>query len=132
MLKTSLEFATGTTDECKKLVGGLVQPGEILGAYRQARSQFRTGDLVLSLSEQDPSGFQAEPRSAFIKRVRDANGNRVPMLMRGLVDKSAHGIAQLPFESEALWLVVVRGPKSVPVMCVLFAVPYEMAAAGAN
>ena len=71
MLAAGLEFAPGTTDECRKLVLGLAEPGAILGAYRQARMQFMTGDLVLSISAQDPSGFQAERRAAYLKRVRE-------------------------------------------------------------
>jgi len=127
MLATGLEFAPGTTDECKKLVTRLVQPGEIFGAYRHARNQFRSGDIVLTISEQDPSGFQAEPRTAYVKRIRDVN-TKVPLLMRGLAEKSAHSISKLPFESDALWLIIARGPQAVPVMCVIFAVPYETTA----
>jgi hypothetical protein len=37
----------------------------------------------------------------------------------------------MPFDSEALWLIIVRGPKTVPAMCVLFAVPYETTAVAA-
>jgi len=128
MLNQGLEFAPGTTDECKKLVMGLMEPGQIFSAYRHASAQFSTGDLVLSISQQDPSGFQAEPRTAYVKRARDANNKQVPLLMRGLAEKSAHSISKLPAEGDALWLIIVRGPQAVPVMCVLFAVPYETAA----
>lgn len=127
MLKTGLEFAPGTTDECKKMIGGLFQPGDILSAYRMARANFKTGDLVVSVSESDPSGFEAEPRTAYIKRL-----GKVPLLMRGLVEKSAQGVVKLPFESDAMWFIVVRGMQAVPVMCVLFASPYEVAAEAAN
>lgn len=129
-LKTGLEFAPGTTDECKGLVGRLFQPGEILAAYRAARAQFKTSDLVLCVSEQDPSGFEAEPRADYIKRVQETRGLKgIPLLMRGLAGKSAHGVVQLPSEADAMWLIVVRGPQAVPVMCVIYATPYEVAAA---
>lgn len=129
MIATGLEFAPGTTEECKKLVVGLAQPSQILSAYRQSRSQLSTGDIVMMISTQDPSGFQAETRSAYVKRIRDTQQGKLPLLMRALADKSAHGIAQLPAESEAFWLIVARGPKTVPVMCVMFALPYETSAA---
>lgn len=141
MLGIGLDFAPGTTDECKKLVAGLFTPTEIFSAYRMARAQFKTSDLVLLVSEQDPSDFQAEPRIAYVKRLRECGVEReiqgskekrgVPVLMRGLAEKSAHKVAKLPFESDALWLIVSRGPKAVPVMCVLYATPYE-ATASAN
>jgi hypothetical protein len=134
MIQTGLEFAPGTTDECKKLITRLFTPSEIFGAYRMARAQFKTGDLVLLVSEKDPSGFQAEPRSAYVKRLRETQGSRtgVPILMRGLAEKSAHKVVKLPFESDALWLIVARGPQAVPVMCVLFAVQSESEAVAAN
>lgn len=124
MLQTGLEFAPGTTDESRKVVQRLFTPTEIFAAYRQARATFKSGDLVMRVSEQDPSGFEAEPRIAYIKRVSETSKG-IPLLMRGMAERSAHSVAQLPFESDALWLVVVRGPQEVPVMCVLFAVPYE-------
>jgi len=128
MLKTGLEFAPGTTDQCKELIAKLFQPGEILGAYRAARANFKTGDLVMRVSEQDPSGFEAETRTEYVNRVRRIRGT-LPLLMRGL-DRSAHAIVQLPFQEDAMWLIVVRGTQAVPVMCVLYAAPYEVAAEG--
>jgi len=124
-LKTGLEFAPGTTEECQRLVSTLFAPGEILSAYRSARSAFKTGDLVIRVSEQDPSGFEAEPRADYVRRLRERGG--VPTLMRGIVERSAHSVVRLPFESDAMWFIVVRGMQAVPVMCVLFAAPYETA-----
>jgi hypothetical protein len=123
MLKTGLEFAPGTTDECKKMIGGLFKPGDILSAYRMARIEFKTGDLVVSVSESDPDGFEAEPRTAYLKRLRQTRGS-VPLLMQGLAEKSAQSVVRLPFESDAMWFIVVRGSQAVPIMCVLFAAPY--------
>ncbi len=128
MLKTGLEFAPGTTDDCKRLVAQLFQPSEILGAYRAARDALKTSDLVLVASESNPSGFNIEPRLEYVGRIRQAMGanasNTIPVL--GIAQKSAHGVMRLPFESEALWLVIVRG-RDMPVMCVLFTTPYEVA-----
>ena len=123
MIKTGLEFAQGTTDECKELVARLFQPGQILGAYRAARARLKTGDLVLSVSEQDPSGFLAEPRADYVRRARGASGS-LPTLMRGL-ERTAHGVVSIPFQEDAMWLIVARGMHAVPVMVVLFASPYE-------
>lgn len=128
MINQGLEFAPGTTDECKKLVMGLVDPGAIFAAYRQGRLQFSTSDLVMTISQQDPSGFQIEPRTAYVKRLLDTNSKRIPLLMRGLAEKSAHKVSKLPPEGDSLWLIVARGAQSVPIMCVLFAVPYETTA----
>lgn len=134
MLQTGLEFAPGTTDDCKKLVGKLFTPTEILGAYRHARQTFKTGDLVLVGSESDPSGFNAEPRTEYLKRLRQVLGPaKAPraMMALGINHKSAHGVVKLPFAADAMWLIVTRG-KDMPLMCVLYEAPYEMVAAAAN
>ena len=133
MLATGLEFAPGTTDDCKRLVGGLFKPGEILGAYRQAREHFKNGDLVLAVSKSDPSGFRIEPRIEYLKGLRKVLGSHAPRVLRalGLAHQSAHGVMRLPAESEAMWLVISRG-QELPVMCVLFTTPYEVSAAAAN
>jgi hypothetical protein len=130
-LRTGLEFAPGTTDECKRLIAQLVKPGDIFGAYRSARFHFGTGDLVLTISEQDPSEFEAESRLTYLKRMQEARGLKgVPLLMRRMAAQSAHGVVQLPFEADAMWLIVVRGMQAVPIMCVIFTTPYEVT--GAN
>ena len=127
MLATGLDFAPGTTDASKKLIGGLFTPTELFSAYRAARKTFNTGDLVLTVSEQDPSGFQADTRAGYIKKAMRVLGSKpMPIFMRGLVRQSAQGVMSLPFESDAMWFVVVRGLQAVPVMCVLYATPYEM------
>lgn len=131
MLRTGLDFAPGTTDACKQLVGRLFEPSQLYAAYKAARQQFSTGDLVLSVSEQDPSGFEADTRAGYIRRIKAAGDGRVPALMRALVEKSAQGIMSMPFESDAMWLMIVRGPKEVPVMCVLYATRYEVEPAAA-
>lgn len=131
MLRTGLDFAPGTTDACKQLVGRLFEPSQLYSAYKAARERFGTGDLVLNVSEQDPSGFEADTRAGYIRRIKAAGEGRVPVLMRALVDRSAQGIMSMPFESDAMWLIIVRGPQEVPVMCVLYATRYEVEPAAA-
>lgn len=125
MLKTGLEFARGTTDDCKRLAQRLFKPEELLGAYRAARQSFKTGDLVLTIAAHDPRGFEAEPRSTYTKRLRQHM--RPGIAMPTIMDRSAHGVVQLPFESDAMWLVIVR-PGDMPIMCVIYATPYETVA----
>jgi hypothetical protein len=126
MLKTGLEFAPGTTDDCKRLVGRMFSPADILGAYRSARDQFQTGDIVLVASESDADGFDAMPRTEYVARLRRALGPKAAKMMPVLTiaHKTAHRIMNLPFESDALWLVIVRG-QQVPSMCVIYALAYK-------
>ena len=127
MLGTGLDFDPRTTDASKALVGRLFTPTQIFSAYRDAREKLGTGDLVLTVSEQDPSGFQADTRAVYIKKAVMVLGAKpMPIFMRGLVQQSAQGVMSLPFESDAMWFIVVRGPQDVPVMCVLYATPYEV------
>lgn len=132
-LRVGLEFAPGTTDDCKRLIGQLFKPGDILGAYRQARGTFKTGDIVLVTDERDPSGFEAQTRLEYVKKLRLGLGLKAAKMMRVLTiaHKSAHAIMSLPFESEAFWLVIIRGPQ-VPVMAVLYVTPYEVGAEAVN
>lgn len=129
MLKTGLEFAPGTTDDCQALVGKLFTPTDILASYRAARAQFKTGDIVLVASENDPSGFSAKTRMTFVKEMRDGlDGKPMPFIARALAERTAHAIVKLPFTSEAMWLVITRH-QGIPVMCVIYATPYETASA---
>lgn len=126
MLKTGLEFAPGTSNDCKKLIQIAFSPSEIFTAYRAGRAKFRTGDLVLLTSEDEPNDFAVCTRSEYIQTIKQQFG-RVPALAAVMADKSAHGMAQLPFESDALWLVVAS--RRMPVMCVIFSTPYQVEAA---
>jgi hypothetical protein len=129
MLKTGLEFAPGTTDDCKALVGKLFTPTDILASYRAARQTFKTGDIVLVASESDPSGFSAKTRMTFVKEMRDGlNGKPLPFIARALAERTAHAIMKLPFTSEAMWLVITRH-QGIPVMVVIYATPYETTSA---
>jgi hypothetical protein len=126
MLGKALEFAPGTTEDCQRLVVRLFQePGAVLGAYRTARAKFRTGDLVLETEEQNPSGFSAMTRTTYIERLRKGLGRDGSKLLAvlGVANQSAHKVASLPWESDAMWLIVNR-KEALPVMVVLFAAPY--------
>lgn len=130
MRKTGLEFGRGTTEACKKVIAQLgLQPGEILQQYRAARDIAKTGDLVLQVSDSDPSAIKAEPRLECVRRLKQIYGSRpIPLLMRR-IEESAHKVVEMPFEAEAMWFIVHRGQKDAPVMCVIYAVSYDVQAA---
>jgi len=125
MLKTGIEFASGTTEECKRLIGQLFQPADLLGAYREAVAKLGTKDIVLVTSEQDPSGFEPWKREAYTASVKRLARGPVPSFFTGLTSSSAYRITQLPIDSEAFWLVVIRR-QTIPVMAVLYVTPYKV------
>lgn len=133
MLQTGLDFAPGTTDECKRLIGRLFSPTDIFAAYREGRAAFSTGDLVLLASEHDPSGFKVQPRVAYLKDLKDALGHNAAKTLPVLTisQKTAHAVMRLPGDSDAMWLVIARG-KDMPVMCVLYATPYATGYSAVN
>ncbi len=123
-----LEFAHGTTPDCKRLVGKLFQPGELLGAYILGRQQHLTSDLVLVTSEADPSGFEAWPRADYVAKILGGMDARSAATMRKswtMAHRSAHEIAQLPREENAWWLVIARR-EALPPMAVMFASRHEV------
>lgn len=126
MLGTALEFAPGTTEDCQRLVTRLFQePGAVLGAYRTARKQFGSGDLVLVTAEHAPEGFEVMLRARYVGQLRRGLGRDGAKLLAvlGVANQSAHQVASLPKDSDAFWLMVNR-KDSLPVMVVLFAAPY--------
>ena len=80
MFKTGLEFAPGTTEDCKRLITKMFGPEDIIGAYRVARDTYKTGDLVLVTKDSDPSGFEAMPRVEYVKKLRRAMGSKARMI----------------------------------------------------
>lgn len=125
MIKTGLEFARGTTDDAKALIARLFTPEQILGAYREASVVFGIKDLVLSAAEGDPSGFDAAPRTAYAARLRRALGAQGAAMASSitLLETSAQQVVQLPADSDAVWLVIVRG-QDLPCMIVIYVTPY--------
>jgi hypothetical protein len=129
MLKTGLEFAPGTTDDSKRLIHKLLTPESILTAYRTARSECRTGDIVLHMSDQDPI-IRGGTRIEFCKHLQERFGKAASGFR--MWQHSAHAVMKLPKDSEALWLVIEANGLDVPVMCVIYATPYEQTAAAPN
>lgn len=116
-MNTGLEFAP-TTDKIKKLVVGLFDPTDLLVKYRIARNEHQTSDLVLVVPRLDPPNFYAGPRSEYIKNLHQVFGKHASMFK--ITAESAHAMAQLPREMDAMWLVIHVSPEEVPTMCVLF------------
>ena len=79
-------------------------------------------------SESDPSGFDTRTRAAYIQELKEKGP--IHPLAQVIVNKSAHGIVQMPFTSDAMWIVITRGRGEIPVMVVIYATPYETVAAG--
>jgi hypothetical protein len=127
MLKNGLEFAPGTSEDCQKLVVRLFDPSKLFATYRMARKQLRTGDLVIVTEESDPEHAKVAKRLDYVAEIRAGAAKILPVLV--IAQKSAHQVASLPFESDAFWLVILRG-QQVPIDCVLYANPYEVAAEG--
>jgi hypothetical protein len=127
MVKTGLGFAPGTTPDCQRLVARMFSPEDIFGAYKAGRQTFKTGDLVLVASERDADGFKVQPRMDYVKDLRRLLGPYAPRVLAPLTiaHKTAHAQVQLPFEADAMWVVIVRGLDQIPTMCVIYATQYE-------
>ena len=125
MRKIGLEFAPGTTEHCKRLIAKLFTPTDIFDAYRMGRHKFQSGDLVLIAAEHDRSGFEVKPRIEYLKELRAALGAKAPLVLPKITmsNKTAHNVMRLPFDSDAMWIVVIRG-QDIPVMCVVYATPF--------
>jgi len=130
MLRTGLEFAPGTTDDCKQLIARIFAPGDLLEAYRSKRIELRTGDLVIVGSDYDPT-LKVIKRLDYVEVIkrgvekRTGRPGKVPQLFEVLAHRTAHHVAQLPFESDAFWLMVARGDQQLPILCAVFAAQYE-------
>lgn len=122
MLKTGLTFAPGTTEDCKKLVSRLHTPVSLLGAYRRAREQFGSTDIVLAVSDQVPH-IEYATRLEYCKHLKQLFGEKASAF--ALWHLSAQSILKLPKEGEAMWVVVQIGGAEIPSMCVIHAIPYE-------
>lgn len=131
MIKTGLEFAAGTTDDCKQLVARIFDPGTLLKAYRAMRIDMKTGDLVVIGSDYDQT-IKVVKRMEYVEIIkrgiekRTGRPGKVPALFEVLVHQTAHKIAKLPFEHDAFWLVVARGDQQLPILCAVFMTQYEV------
>jgi hypothetical protein len=124
MRKTGLEFAPGTTDDCKRLIGRTFKPEILLEAYRTARAISDNSDIVLWFSDQSPD-IQGGTRLEFCQLLREKYGKRAAEFR--VWAHSAQSIMKMPIESSAFWLVIEppRGD-DIPIMCVIFAVSYTV------
>ncbi len=125
-MKKGLEWAPGTDPKCKMIIGRLLSPGQILGLYRAARAALQTGDLVLVVTDEGPI---VETRMKCIESMKKALGPRA--LEFKLVHESAHKVVKLPFEDEAMWVIVDMKDQFVP-PTVIWAMPYEIMDQPAN
>lgn len=123
MLRTGLEFATGTTDASKRVIGRMFQPGDLLEAYRQARVKFNTGDIVLAASDQGPE-IQYMTRIEYAKHLKQVFGPRASEFK--MWAHSAQSVVSMPADSSAFWLVIDLQGADMPIMCVIFAVPFDV------
>jgi len=122
MLKTGLEFAPGTTDASKRVVLRMFQPANLLDAYREARSRFNTSDIVLAASDQGPEIYYYT-RLAYAEHLQSVFGKRASEFK--MWSHSAQSVVKMPAEANAMWLVVDLQGADMPIICVIFAVPYE-------
>jgi len=123
MLKTGLEFAPGTTDDCKRLIGRMFKPVDLLEAYRTAREEFGNSDIVLAASDQ-VEGIQYTPRLTYVEMLRQRLGPRASEFK--MWANSAQSVVRMPIDSNAFWLVIDLKGADFPIMCVIFAVSYTV------
>lgn len=126
--RTGLGFGAGTSEDCKRLVQQLFQPEALFSAYRTARDAYRTNDIVLVASDRHPDVLGGT-RWAYARHLHQIFGKRATEFR--MVSESAHEVMSLPRDSDAMWLVIDLQGADLPVMCVIYAIPYE-AAASAN
>lgn len=122
MLKTGLEFAPGTTDDCKRQIGRMYTPEAILNAYRTARMASGTGDVVLVGTDQSPE-IHGGSRMEYCAHLKQVFGPRARAFK--MWAHSAASILKLPAEADAMWFVLDIRNVDLPIMCVIFALPYN-------
>jgi hypothetical protein len=122
MLRTGLDFAPGTSDDSKKLFASL-PPEAILSAYRTAKAEFNTSDIVLWMSDQSPD-INGGTRVAYAKHLQSLYGRRAAEFR--MWAHSAQSVMKLPSDSEAFWCVVDVRSADLPVMVVLYATQFEV------
>lgn len=123
MIRTGLEWAPGTTEESKLAIARLFKPDEILNAYRDARRQHKTGDLVLVATDQSPD-ILGGPRTEYLKHLRHLYGDRAREFK--MWNSPAHGVVKLPFESNAWWFVLHVSDAPIQIMAVIYESPFEV------
>ena len=126
MLRTGLDFAPNTSDDCKKIVAKF-PPDKLFSAYRNARAEcHNTTDIVLWMKDQSPDIYGGT-RAEYKQLLRKLYGVRA--LEFRMWDESAQKVMSMPAESEAMWLVMHVSGVDLPITCVLYAMLYEAEAA---
>lgn len=124
-LKIGLEFAPGTTDDCKRAVGRIATPGALLAAYRDAKILSGSEDIVLVVYPDQSADVHGGTRREYCQHLWRLFGARASEF--GMWHKSAQTVVRLPKESEAMWLVIHSAAMDLPLMCVIYTTPYEVA-----
>ncbi|KKL74522.1 hypothetical protein LCGC14_2064060 [marine sediment metagenome] len=125
MLKTEFGFAPGTSDDCQKVVARF-PPDRLLNAYKTAQAECLNNDIVLWMTDQSPDIYGGT-RAEYKQHLRRLYGVRA--LEFRMWDESAQKVMSMPAESEAMWFVMHVSGADIPIMCVLYAMLYEVEAA---
>ena len=104
MNAVELIIAPGTSDQMKKATQA-IPPYDLLKAYRDAQALFNTHDIVLVLSEVEPEGFTAMPRSAYIEQAF-RRWSPAQLKIHPLTKEPAHKKLKVPADTPAWWLVI--------------------------
>lgn len=123
MIAFDLEFGPNTAEAHKKIIYGLFAPRELLSAYRTARSEHKSPDLVLVCLNMNPSELYAGPRVSMSSHLTQNLKFPAPLM-------SAHSYLKLPKDEEAFWLFVPVPGSDIPIMVAMFALKYEQVAEG--
>lgn len=125
MLAYDLDFAPNTDEAHKKLIRRIFPDPLVLRfAYRTARREHGTSDLVLVCPHMDPNEIFAGPRVSMSKYLQQELKFPAPLV-------SAHSLVHAPKESDAFWLLIpIHG--EIPVMVVMFPTAYELVPEGVS
>lgn len=123
MLAFDLEFGPNTAEAHKKVVYGLFAARQLRTAYRIARREHNTADLVLVCPNLDPNEIFAGSRSSMSVHLQEQFKFPVPLM-------SAHSMVKLPVDHDAFWLIIPLPKCEIPLMVVLYALAYEQVAEG--
>jgi hypothetical protein len=123
MIKSSLEFAPGTSDAVKSVVR-TIPPYDLVVAYRQAAQEFGHNDIVLLIAIQgeEPIGFEAMPRTAYMAKAFNQAAKRI----HPMASATAHQKMRMPGDSVAFWLVLELRDQDAVLTCAVGEVRYKV------
>lgn len=120
-----LQFAQGVSREVQIAIARMFPepqgPKDLLGAYRQAQASYGTNDIVLVVAAHDPELITSFPRAEYVRAALKGEARQKERVAR----ESAHQIVRIPAEGDAFWLVIEDRKLPIPVMSVLYTVPYK-------